>query len=213
MPVEDQDQDLANEKLLKWKQTINGHGGDIFQKRLAWDGLCEETIKLSLGPVRLINVNDMPPWATTINTCIEAVTPEFFKSHQVWLAEVKSEQSYAFEDILFPFVAIARDLLHRQVGNKIHRLANSVQLDLERSLLEKLVGISGQAFQVEFSLKRMANSPWAHFGESSGGGGDRIYREFVKEMYGGEIKQSLKKYPVLAQLLGTCIGYWLDTVH
>ena len=200
---------LVNEKLLKWKKRIDSNGGTAFQKRLAWDGLSEESVKSALGPVQLIDKSELPQWTVTFNACLQAVTPDFFSNRQAWLATIKSEKPAAFEDILLPFVAVARDFLHQRVGNSIHQLSDTAQRQIERDLLGKLSGLSGGAFLNEFSLMNLSSSPFARFGKNSKGK-DELYQQFVKKMSDGGIKSFFKTYPVLVQLLGTCIDYWLD---
>jgi len=114
-----------------------------------------------------------------------------------------------FEELLLPFVQYARDQLQTRAATSYICLSQQTHTRLERWLLQSLSGLSGQAFQCEFSIFRMESSSFFHqFYEESTH--RDLYEGFIDGYRGEHIWSFFLEYSVLARLLVLQVDQWVD---
>src|SRR5437588_12203143 len=62
--------EVVNAHLDMWCQVIARGDWELFQQRLAWDGLDVDKVRRVLGRVRLRENVSLPSWANTLNVVL-----------------------------------------------------------------------------------------------------------------------------------------------
>lgn len=112
---------LVTARLEKWCQTVAGGDCARFERRLAGDGLNLDTVQRVLGPVRLADGQPLPSWVHTLEVALAAAREEArffgdggFRAHEA--CSLDPEAPIPFEDVLWPFVLVARRRLADAAG-------------------------------------------------------------------------------------------------
>ncbi|HEX5869847.1 MAG TPA: hypothetical protein VFY65_05520, partial [Longimicrobium sp.] len=95
----------ARRNLAVWRDTL-ARGDEAFARRLAWDGLTEESVLPALGPVRLRDGIPLPAWAEDLRHVLESVDAYEASDTPPWASD---ELAIPFQDALAPFVASAAE--------------------------------------------------------------------------------------------------------
>src|SRR5918997_2010235 len=139
VPVEGADAALVEERLEAWCQTLGKGDWDRLERRLAWDGLDPETVRPALGPVRLREGARLPGWSELLAEALSLAPPERQEETDgVWPAELgflDAEDALPFEEVLAPFVLVARERLAGRTVASGTLLSAAARAALERSLL------------------------------------------------------------------------------
>ena len=156
-----QDPEEIEKRMAAWRKNCAKGDEKVFAKRLQWDGLDVNRARALAVRVRHASPK-LPPWARVLSQMIES-------SHQPWddtlltndLASIRAEQAVAFEEFLYPFLRVAREMLRKEAGNAYSLLAEAAHRQWERSLLRSWERIAGETLYLEFSRFRTAheNSP------------------------------------------------------
>lgn len=217
VPADDLWADSAvDSRLEAWRQAAANGDRDRFRRRLAYDGLNEETAKRLLYPVRLKPGAPLPDWTGLLNDAVrEAALSASIAEDSVESAEsfLDQQEPVPFEEILTPFVIIARRRLESLAGKISGQLSAGAQTALERSLLKSLAYCAAQSLHLEFSLlRRQALPPAALLFEQLLDSDRRsLYGEFVSNMLDGGLTPFFKEYAVLARLLAVKASFWIET--
>src|SRR5262249_20647226 len=120
-----------------------------------------------------------------------------------------------FEELLVPFVRVARRRLAMQAGTIYDQLADGAHIALERALLKILSSYAARALYLEFSLQRAQQQSGLHGLLAGQAGGDEraLYRQLVGRMRQGGLLAFFEEYPVLARLVGTVTYRWVEAKH
>jgi type 2 lantibiotic biosynthesis protein LanM len=216
---EDQQSDyIVNSLIQRWCQVIAQGNWEKFENRLTWDKLDFNTVRRMLGSVRLNDEWQLPTWAETLNEVMQTATSEpreILQNGVLGRKErfLKSQNPVPFEEVLSPFICVARQKLIAQASSSYCLLSEDAHASLERNLLGRLAQLCSPTMELEFSLFRVCNqSTVAHLlSQSSGISSHEQYRNFLKRMIGGEILPFFQKYSVLARLAATLTDLWVDS--
>ncbi|HEX6042087.1 type 2 lanthipeptide synthetase LanM family protein [Longimicrobium sp.] len=187
--------------MQRWRKCF-GNEPEAFAKRLSWDGLSEETALSILGSVPVIReAEELPRWTKTFSEYRSAAQADLASAPD---PSVRSEEPLAFEDLLLPFVRVARRALQAAAGRTIRHLAPRAEATFERALLKRLCWVAERTLGLEFSVHRATRN-------RSGPEPNSAYREFVDLHLGEGFLALAEVYPVLARLLATATDQWVDT--
>lgn len=216
-PMHDEsNQALFDSRLEIWRQNAAGGDQKRFFMRLAFDHLDEESARPALSPVRWRGGDDLPDWAYVLQEvgAAEDLTPDFQgESHTQAERFLHSSQPLPFEEILIPFVLLARKNLFHTVGAAYELLSSAAHAELERNLLERLVSCASQSLYLEFSiLREQALPPGIRMLNALIESDDRkVYRMFVMRMRSKKgLTGFFKEYAFLARLLAVSTLFWVE---
>ena len=210
------DEVLVDERLEAWCQALGKGDWDRFERRLAWDGLDLETIRPALGPVRLRDGASLPEWSELLAEALRVAPPERREeAGDVWPPEIgflDAEDPLPFEEILAPFVLVARERLARRTAAFGGLLSEAAQAALERVLLRSLLPASAELLLTQFETMRAhAQSSWDRlFSLAREPEGRSLYRQFIRRLVEGGLARLFQGYPVLASHLGKISHLWVE---
>jgi type 2 lantibiotic biosynthesis protein LanM len=186
------------------------------ERRLAWDGLDLETVRPALGPVRLRDGAPLPEWSELLAEVLRLAPPERREeADDVWPAEMDfldAENPLPFEEVLAPFVLVARERLAGRMTAFGKQLSATARAALERSLMRSLSSASSELLLTEFeTVRAQEQSSWDRLFALAQDPEDRsLYRRFVRRLGEGGMARLLLRYPVLARQLGTISQLWVE---
>jgi type 2 lantibiotic biosynthesis protein LanM len=208
---------LVKNRLEKWCQVVARGNEQKFEKRLAWDNLDIDTIRPALGSVRLVEGTPLPNWTETLWESMQFAasldTPETINSEQYRYLNAK--EPLPFEEILVPFVEVARKQLMERIGDRDCQLSQTAWEQLERSLLQQLAGLFSFPLELEFSIFRSFNesSLTRLLGQLQGSSSRQKYLEFVKNLLSNGFLSFFQEYSVLARLSAIAVDFWVDSME
>jgi lantibiotic modifying enzyme len=134
------------------------------------------------------------------------------------LASIRGEQPVAFEELLYPFLRLARETLRKETGAAYSLLAEALHRQWERSLLLSLDAMATATLDLGFTGFRTAHqiSPAvAPFGLDQLPGTDsrQFYESFLRSLEGEGLLRLFREYPVLGRFLATRLAQWLDAAR
>jgi type 2 lantibiotic biosynthesis protein LanM len=209
---------IVKTRLDAWCQAIAKGDWHQFRRRLAWDSLDEDRVRYVLGAVRVPEDLPLPKWANTLNEVVSQVSDlpvdegGAIQADTDRLSFIDAKEPFPFEELLIPFVLLARGRCVVQAGNTYHLLCEEAHISLQRSLLQALTRYAVQALYLEFSIERAkALTPLERLLELTQENDDQThYLKFVKHMYHGGLAAFFQEYTVLARLLATITDLWVE---
>ncbi len=202
---------LIAARLWRWRQAcVPGPGADEdrFERRLSYDGLDLDTVRGILGTVRLAEGRPLPAWTRTLREVLawsELQTgPDLARG---------SPEPLPFEDVLLPFVWVARRRLGTQSGVNYARLGEACREALERDLLRVLSFLGARTLLLAFAVFRTTRHHHADASTADASiedDGRLYYRAFVAHLANGGLRDLFGDYPVLARLLASRTDAWVD---
>jgi type 2 lantibiotic biosynthesis protein LanM len=216
VPVEGVDAALVDERLETWSQALGKGDWDRLERRLAWDGLTLETVRPALGPVRLRDGAPLPEWSELLAEVLRLAPPERREeADDVWPAEMgflDAEDPLPFEEILAPFVLVAREKLAKRASAFRGLLSEAARTALERALLRSLSPAFDELLLTEFeALRAREQSSWDRlFALAQEPEGRSLYQQFVRRLAEGGLARLFQEYPVLARRLGRISTLWIE---
>jgi type 2 lantibiotic biosynthesis protein LanM len=214
VPAEESEAGRIEERLEAWSQALGD--GDRLGRRLAWDGLDLDRVRSALGPVRLREGETLPAWSKLLAEALRLAPPERREeADEPWpagLGFLDADDAVPFEEVLAPFVLVARERLAGRTAAFENLLSSAARATLERSLLRSLSHFSGELLLTEFeTVRAQEQSSWDRlFALAQDPEGRSLYRRFVRRMGEGGMARLLGKYPVLARHLGTISQLWVE---
>ena len=208
---------MTTSRLEKWCQRAARGEQNQFEKRLLWDGLNLSDARRVLAPICLVDTTSFPAWVKTLNAgakAYEKVYTEILKN-EFTLEDrcLNSKEPVPFEELLLPFIYIARQKLIAQTGSNYHLILEVAHAMLERSFLSSLAGICQSALELKFSdfrtsrqstlaylMRQFQNIPTSR----------EQYQTFILEMLAGGFRSFFLEYPVLARLVAVVTDLWVD---
>ena len=155
-----EDLEIVDKRMALWRENCAKGNEDVFRKRLAWDGLDADRARGLAGRVRRAD-SELPPWAQLLGQMIQA-SQESGREITSDLASMRGERPVAFEELLHPFLRLARENLRRESGTAYSLLADAAHRQWERSLLLSWQAIAGETLDLEFTRfrkERMSPEP------------------------------------------------------
>ena len=111
----DLNNELLNFKIEEWCQTTAQGDWEKFEDRLALDGLDLNKVRSVLAYTPIINKQNIPSWAVTLNEVIKAISLFHGENLESNLFEkylfINPEEPVPFEEFFLPFIYVAKERL------------------------------------------------------------------------------------------------------
>jgi type 2 lantibiotic biosynthesis protein LanM len=201
----------ADRLLEEWCRVAVGGDQKLFERRLSWDQVDTDRLRRAITGAQLRDGVALPSWAEFLRAVL-AAAPSCAEGPHHPLFD--PEDPVAFEELLLPFILVARNTLKERSGDLVNHFAPETYRKLERSLLKRLSTFAAQALYLEFhvfrSVDQLQGASWlAH---ALPIGSRRLYDQFVAQMLEGGLRSFCARYAVLARLLAIATRYWVEGV-
>ena len=215
-PQVNEDQ-VSNDRLNHWCQTIIQGNWEKFQKRLQWDGLDINTLRLTIGTISLAESQNLPTWTNTLKEIIQ--TASDFTLEKESKISTAPENPLPFEDIMLPTLCVARQKLLSFLGLvslspdylPLALLSEPVYLSLEHNLLQRLTKLCEKTLYFEFShFLPLGHNLLNLIGETKDSNIKVHYNAFVHKLLQDGLLSFFQKYPVLGRLVATQVDFWVE---
>jgi type 2 lantibiotic biosynthesis protein LanM len=200
--------------LREWIKVAADRDPEAFEKRLAFDKLNIDQARQLLGTIPA--ASELPAWTYVLNEVLLRVTELheslFSPDLLARCGFVSAEKPVPFEELLVPFVEVARARIVAASRGQFSRLPIEVRADFERALLKRLSELSARVLLVEFRTF-LASSQLAGrrpIGSAVRAQSRENYLRFIEETYANGWAGLFGEYPVLARLLATALIQWVD---
>lgn len=192
----------GDEAVELWRAALDRGGSDRFGLRLRWDGLEEARVRAGLYAVE--EEGEPAGWELLLGEARAAAAAEPVDGDPA----LDPAEPVPFEEVVLPFVQVARRRLARAAGAAGRVLAPAARTELERALLRELSGAAGQALLVDFSVARArAGAAGISFRALRRG----IYLRFVESLRAAGLEPVVASHPVLARLLAVRALLWVSS--
>jgi type 2 lantibiotic biosynthesis protein LanM len=210
MPV-GADEATTRDRWKLWCDTLVKGDEAVFRRRLEWDGLDEHAVRPLLGDVRLAPGMVLPGWSVVLRAASERATIDEPADGPA-ASFLDASAPYPFEEVLAPFVTVARERLRAGSGAAYGRLAASAHRTLERDLLKSLTHYAVQALHLELTVARTTSIAALDriALEASEAPGRAAYDAFVRTLRWTGMRAFLLEYAVLARQLAVITESWID---
>lgn len=201
---------VVERRLAAWCDAVTKGDWPRFALRLSWDGLDLAAARRAVGPVRLREDAALPGWALLLEEWLgsyASLASSWAPGEHDFLKEA---EPFPFEDVLAPFVVLARRQLAEVASSPSFTAA--ARADLERGLLMSLVTASADTLLVQLEAhKAGAQSAWSRLVSlSRDPNGADLYREFATGMAEGGLATLFGRYPVLARRMAEICRLWVE---
>jgi type 2 lantibiotic biosynthesis protein LanM len=205
-------------KLDFWCQIAAKGDWEKFQRRLAWDGLSNETMRWLISKYDPpIEPEILPVWLNTLKQIIESAKKFSSPNAGQEQPAIIPECPIPFEEFYFPCLQVARNLLKdalkEQFDNYNKLLTSNVQTTLERRLLESLARIFVPTLMQEFAQFRTSGNALRDFLTISVQGASKRdkYEAFLQNHLQDGFLSLFEKYSVLGRLAAITIDFWVES--
>ncbi len=202
---------VVEARLQAWQQAAAKGDPDKFLRRLGWDGITPEQLRLWLRdpePWELAPAQ-WPEWATLLQAVLQTASPLDPQSY----CYLDPDQPLPFEPFFQPFLAVARQALAQRVANP--PLTETARLTLEWSLIEQLSELAIPTLLGAFQEFRSGGDPMRAFlrqylKKSEGSPSQEQYWAFLRTWCGDHLAIQLQEYSVLGRVLATATLHWVE---
>ena len=209
-PAESDDVRTAT-RLDHWRLAAADGDDQAFLRRLEWDGLSVAEVRPLLGTVRWPAGVPLPPWVDIVRDAanVASSAPE-----DVSDPVIDRDRPRPFEQVVLPFVDVARSRLGRRGTDMAGLLEPAARTQLERDLLQRLAHLSGPALHLEFSVRQATRSSGLArlLARAEDPGSRAGYDAFVTDTR-RDLLGFFLGYPVLARLLARTVDQWIDAAR
>ena len=200
-PRQNAENATEGEPLTCWRSVFGSGEAHAFDRRLQWDGLDEHRAAELIMPPQEPPI-PIAPWATFLADVCEVPSSGTDRSEG-------APNPIAFEEVLSPFVQVARVRLRQVVPDIDQQLLAQAQVSSERALLRQLSAAAGQTLFAHFAAERaVRGGP----GLGLGGPPRSQYHRFVRALREAHLQPLIERRPVLARLLAVRAAFWVE-VH
>lgn len=212
----------ASMGMTQWAQAVDPDGVGNFAKRLRWAGLDEQSARTALRPP-YVPATIRPFWRQELwmlrDACIASAAGP--ADTDAWLSRLdkhlpgdgsgSGSEDIPFAHLLWPLVDSAWERLTPLAPAAIDQISPQARSDLQRSLLNRLAGIAGQALLEGFEaalpagermMRRLGSASASEAASRS------RYASFCREHLRDGLARLLTEYPVLGRLLATASAQW-----
>lgn len=202
--------------IEQWCQISSGGDWDHFLKRLAWDNYELNAVRDALHGVRLRENEELPAWVEIICEYLESshlINADLISEGNRAYEFIYPDDPIAFEEILIPFIVVARKKLAAHIGSAYKLLSDVAHSAIERNLLKKLSDVCTPSLELEFSIFIATKKPKIALvlEETTNKSSRKIYTDFVYLLLESKILEFFQEYPVLARLTGMVTHFWIDS--
>lgn len=215
LPIREQVGDSQVDDLLdRWRKVAANGDVSSFTARLAQEGHDLKTIAPLLGPVRLAETAEPPPWIHVLADCLRMVKAYTSRKNPPRLPFLDAGEPLPFEELFAPFIQSAEAALARTSGKAMDQLSQAALIDLDRSLLRQITTLAQQTLQLEYRVyKAQRQDPLDRLlSDPSSEASEQIFLEFVRYITADGMLGFFEEYCVLARLISNAIRLWIDTV-
>jgi type 2 lantibiotic biosynthesis protein LanM len=206
-PVSAEPDALAEARWRSWCERVAHGDAARLEKRLRWDGLDPGEAKRALGALRTGPDRALPDWSGVLLEVLAEAAADHGAPDRV----CDPAAPVAFEDVLAPFVRVARRRVRATLAPRGGPLRAAAWVDLERSLLAGLSRVAAPVLFAEFAARRSLAGGWAGAFVPAGAAPSReLYARFAAELLGGGLLPLFERYSLLARLLCTRLTFWAD---
>lgn len=214
LPLPEQNQTQVTARLEAWAKHAAKGDPVRFARRLALDGWSQEESRRMVSEVTLADDAPLPRWAQILDQGLQVKTdlddlkdPDFTAANRFLIYD----DPQPFEEVFAPFVYLARDALIGAVAPEaLERLSSVAWAQIEHSLIEALSEVCGQTLLADFTLFRLPHvSRLTQLPPGSTAPRD-LYDQFITDLLTGKLKDYFTTYPVIARMVGTITGFWID---
>jgi type 2 lantibiotic biosynthesis protein LanM len=198
--------DRVEARLSRWRLAVGRGDADAFARRLTAGGLTLDAIVAAIAATTWPKGRPLPLWTDTL---AEALREPRDSSGALF----ECEEPIAFEEVLSPFVAVARRRVSKRAGDAITRLfAPDAWRAVERLQLRRLSGIAGKVLYTEFQAFRLTTlTSWERLLAAAADTPSRgAYEAFVILLLRGAMRDIVRDYPVMARLMSEATDQWID---
>jgi len=142
-------------RLDKWRQAVAKEDMQQFKQRLGRDKLDLDEARQIVTGVALKDKDNLPSWVRTLRE-MASTASEFKATHDhndsfCQLGFIEQKDPLPFEELLTPYVLLARKRIREMSGLAHHLLNDNSYFALERQLLERLSTIMAPTLLLQFS--------------------------------------------------------------
>lgn len=214
-PANDQ---LFEQRLAEWRNTVASNDSEIFKNRLKNDGLTDSDLKNLLGTVSFVSNDQLPLWINPFKEIIEFLTAynlAHISTEIDGLFGPKQDKKIPFIHLLTPLVAYAVHKLNQTSrANKTKFFSASAVQMLHLELAFKLGYYTSQTFQLEFNVYLSSQqSALSRIFEKLNPDlepEDQYYQQFFKQIMENGWKDFFAEYSTLARIITIVITNWID---
>ncbi len=201
------------ERMSRWQKGAASDERELFDRRLGAEGWSRKHAERLLAEPRWAGRAPFPAWMATLERALNLAGARAERmraqaeAHDATPVE-QTAPAIPFEELLLPFLAIAREGLAIPIASLGDQLTVSAQASLENHFLTHLSSLAALPLAGEFGRYRSEHSS----GSEPTPPGRRLYLGFVAEMYSGGLLEFFGKYPVLARLLAEQTSVWIERI-
>ncbi|MYA42776.1 MAG: type 2 lantipeptide synthetase LanM [Gemmatimonadetes bacterium] len=188
--------------LASWRDALCPTEPSLLDRRLEWDGLEKSRVAELMAAPKEPPL-PIAPWAEFLADACNACAASLRDPDR----SQNPTDPVPFEEVLLPFVHVARCRLRQLVVDLDRVILPSAQASAERALLKELSAIAEQALFAEFATLRATHG-------GPGLGFDRpprsLYRRFVRSFRHARLRPLIERYPVLGRLLAVRATFWVE---
>ncbi|MEH2382894.1 MAG: type 2 lanthipeptide synthetase LanM family protein [Nostoc sp.] len=212
------DDPVERERRLEfWCQVVAKGDWKKFQRRLTWDGLSKETVRLLVSKSTQVEPVILSPWIHTLEQVIKAAQKFRYQNTLEVQRSIDPQRPIPFEDFYLPCLQVAQNLLQdalKEPFDNYNKLfADKVQTTLERKLLGSLAHIFAPTLMREFGEFRTSGNALKDFLTISVQGHSKRdkYQGFLDGQLQDGFLSLFEKYSVLGRLVATTIDFWVES--
>ena len=142
-------------RLEQWCDVVANGDAELFEKRLAYDGLDIDTARALLGNGKTSGFAELPAWTSLLNAILKYTSdfphPELDTDVAEKYRFLDQDAPIPFEEIFLPCILVARKRLLAACGNIYGLLSDQAHAAFERLLVRRLSALSSRVLEVEFS--------------------------------------------------------------
>jgi len=227
-PADAPGSDPADDVLKSWNRAFSPGDAETFARRLEWDYLDSETVRLSLADTGAGLEDEAVKWTRWIDR-ITAEGERAAAEERDGLAasgHFKAGEAPPFVELIVPALWAARQALTSEGAQLFEGVASGARLELERPLLRSAGLMSELALLEEFRRFTPVGETAAGGAEVHAGGSlqtvsaslgaaisSRKYAAFVSGMLHGGLAAFYLSYPVLARHVATLADHWVQSTR
>lgn len=201
--------------LALWARAFSRGDREALRRRLAWDGLTEERVRLALGRPDGAGGSSPPRWAVDLaNAFARFPLDPDEAAGRTPIAEFETAAGASpppFAELWVPLVRAARARLERSSPGWTGLVQPTARRQRERHLLERLAAYAAMSAYQRFErFRERETGSVAPPPDPEARNGDRLYRVFVADMHGGQLARFLVDFPVLARHLQLLADTWVE---
>ncbi|MEI6362481.1 MAG: type 2 lanthipeptide synthetase LanM [Actinomycetes bacterium] len=209
----------AGEDRRRWQQAVDADDAGLFAKRLAWQGLTEES---ALNMLAGQPPPGAAPWLGTLASAQDALVSGTAHSPDAstWMLETDARlpsaaRALPFAHVMWPIVTGAWDTLAQDIDQGTKESLNPAALtDMELALLYRLSAFLVRPLMEQFTAGRPpAETLMLVLGSDEGSDSRHRYASFCHHHSSDGLAGFLSLYPVAGRLIAATVEFWIEAMQ